>query len=130
MKFAYTIIYVPDVEKALAFYEGAFGLKRRFIDEKGQYGELDTGATTLSFAVEELAYSHFDLKVAKNDPATPPPGIEVAFTVDDVAAAYSATLSAGCTAVAEPEQKPWGQTVSYVRDLNGVLVEICSPVGG
>ena len=38
MKFAYTIIYVPDVERALAFYQSAFGLKRRFIDEKGQYG--------------------------------------------------------------------------------------------
>ncbi|MFO0110274.1 MAG: VOC family protein, partial [Alphaproteobacteria bacterium] len=29
----------------------------------------------------------------------------------------------------KPEQKPWGQTVAYVRDLNGFLVEICSPVG-
>jgi len=25
--------------------------------------------------------------------------------------------------------KPWGQTVSYLRDLNGCLVEIASPVG-
>jgi lactoylglutathione lyase len=24
--------------------------------------------------------------------------------------------------------KPWGQKVSYVRDLNGCLVEVCSPV--
>jgi hypothetical protein len=26
------------------------------------------------------------------------------------------------------EEKPWGQKLGYVRDLNGCLVEICSPV--
>ncbi len=30
----------------------------------------------------------------------------------------------------EPSTKPWGQTVAYVRDLNGTLVEIGAPVGG
>jgi hypothetical protein len=29
--------------------------------------------------------------------------------------------------VSPPEKKPWGQTVSYVRDDDGVLVEICTP---
>ena len=33
-------------------------------------------------------------------------------------------------ALAKPKKKPWGQMVSYVRDLNGVIVELCSPVGG
>jgi lactoylglutathione lyase len=28
--------------------------------------------------------------------------------------------------VAEPKTKPWGQTVAYVRDPDGVLVEIGS----
>jgi hypothetical protein len=26
------------------------------------------------------------------------------------------------------KQKPWGQTVGYVRDPDGFLVEICSPI--
>ena len=25
--------------------------------------------------------------------------------------------------------KLWGQTVGYVRDINGLLIEICTPVG-
>jgi len=29
----------------------AFVLKKKFIDESGDYGELDTGETTLSFAI-------------------------------------------------------------------------------
>ncbi|MDR6644219.1 putative glyoxalase superfamily protein PhnB [Luteibacter sp. 1214] len=27
------------------------------------------------------------------------------------------------------EEKPWGQRVGHLRDLNGVIVEICSPMG-
>ncbi len=38
-------------------------------------------------------------------------------------------VAAGAVAVAPPAHKPWGQTVSYVRDLNGVLVEIATEVG-
>jgi lactoylglutathione lyase len=29
---------------------------------------------------------------------------------------------------ADPKKKPWGQTVAYVRDLDGFLVEICTSV--
>ena len=43
MKFGYTIIYVPDVSSSLAFFEEAFGFARRFVDESGDYGELNTG---------------------------------------------------------------------------------------
>jgi hypothetical protein len=30
--------------------------------------------------------------------------------------------------VKAPETKPWGQIVAYVRDNNGCIVEICSPI--
>ena len=35
-------------------------------------------------------------------------------------------LAAGATAVRPPTRKPWGQSVSYVRDPDGVLVELCT----
>lgn len=35
---------------------------------------------------------------------------------------------AGAIVVKEPTQKPWGQTVGYVRDLNGFLVGVCTAV--
>ena len=59
MKLGYTIIYVPDVEASLQFFERAFGLKRRFLHESGTYGELETGETTLSFAAHALGDSNF-----------------------------------------------------------------------
>ncbi|MGF1509730.1 MAG: VOC family protein [Myxococcota bacterium] len=128
MRFGYTILYVPDVEEAIAFYERAFGLRRRFVHESGDYGELDTGSTTLSFASEALVRSGgVDFRSGRVSEASLP--IEIAFVTDDVSAAFRKALDAGAVQVLEPEQKPWGQTVSYVRDLNGFLVEMCTPVG-
>ncbi len=40
MTFAYTILYVPDVVRAIEFYERAFGFQRGFVHESGEYGEL------------------------------------------------------------------------------------------
>ncbi|WP_234824496.1 VOC family protein [Ensifer adhaerens] len=40
--------------------------------------------------------------------------------------AYEKAVSAGASPVKPPEEKPWGQVVGYVRDLNGCLVELCS----
>ena len=54
MKFGYTIVYVPDVPASLAFFEKAFGVARRFLHESGDYGELNTGETTLAFATHAL----------------------------------------------------------------------------
>ena len=58
MKFAYTILYVNDVVQSVAFYEKAFGVTQRFIDETHQYAEIETGETTLAFACNDLAQSN------------------------------------------------------------------------
>ncbi|MEL7170666.1 MAG: VOC family protein [Bacteroidota bacterium] len=130
MLLGYLILYVPDVERAVAFYEQAFGLARRFVHESGDYAELETGATVLAFAADELAASNFAAAYRPADPAAPPAAFEVALVTDDVTAAFDRATGAGAAVLAEPTQKPWGQTVAYVRDLNGVIVELCTPVGG
>ena len=126
MKFGYTILYVKDVERTVAFYESAFGLKRKFVHESG-YGEMDTGETKLAFAGVELARSNGVSFVEANREG-PAPAVEVAFVTDNVDAAFAGAVKAGAIPVAAPKQKPWGQLVAYVRDLNGFLVEICSPM--
>ena len=55
INFAYTILYVEDVTKSIAFYEKAFGFTRKFVTPDNSYGELLTGNTTLSFASIDLA---------------------------------------------------------------------------
>jgi len=129
MKLGYTIIYVADVPKTLAFYAAAFGLTTRFVHDSQLYGELDTGDTVLAFAGHEAAGMN-GFEITPNTPNSTAAGWEVCFVTDDVAAAYAKAIDNGCTPTVEPAEKPWGQTVSYVRDLNGCLVEIASPVGG
>ena len=128
MKLGYTILYVPDVAAALSFYEGAFGLTRRFLDEAGQYGELDTGNTVLAFASEALAARN-ELRVRPNRPGDEPGGFELAFVTTDVEAALQRALNAGARPVKPPTKQPWGQVVAYLRDLHGVLIELCTPMG-
>lgn len=128
MKFGYTIVYVPSVADALAFYEKAFGFQVRFLHESGQYGELESGATTLAFASLALGEMHFGDNFVPVSAATSPPGIELAFVTEDVSSAYAKAVAAGAVPLHAPEQKPWGQLVAYVRSLEGTLVELCSPI--
>ena len=59
MKLGYAIIYVPNVDASLSFFESAFGLSRRFFHESGDYGELETGETTVAFASLALGKMNF-----------------------------------------------------------------------
>lgn len=128
MRYAYTIVYVADVAATVAFYEQAFGLTRRFLSESGQYGEVDTGATVLAFSRHDLAETLFPGDYTASRPDQQPLGVEIGLVVDDVPAAYARAVEAGATQLKPPAEKPWGQVVGYVRDLNGLLIEICSPM--
>ncbi len=127
MKLGYTILYVGNVQRSLDFYTKAFGFSIKFLHESGGYGELDTGATTLSFSSRQLM-TELGKKPQPADPKAP--CFEIALTTDDVAAAVARAVAAGATLVQEPHDMPWGQTVAYVSDLDGFLVEICTPMGG
>ncbi len=128
MKFSYTILYVKDVVQSVAFYEKAFSLKQKFIHESKQYAEMETGGTTLAFASNELAKSNLTQEFQKNSLSNLPAGIEVGFVADDIIAAFSCAIAAGAVVVVNPKVKPWGQTVAYVRDLDGIIIEIASPM--
>ena len=129
MQLGYTIVYVPDVKAAVSFYERAFGFTKRFNADDWTYAELETGATTLAFAAESMA-DMLGIAITPNRADATAAGIELAFVTDEVQAAFARATDAGATPITEPHQTPWGQTVSYVRDQNGVLIEICSPVSG
>jgi lactoylglutathione lyase len=126
----YVILYVNDVAASLAFYEKAFGLARRFFqDDNGKaYGELETGATRLAFASVTLATEHLNQRIVAAELDQAPLGVEIALTTPDVPALFERALKAGATAVSGPATKPWGQTVAYVRDNAGFLVELCTPM--
>lgn len=128
MKLGYVIYYVSSVEETIGFYEKAFSMKRKFIHESGEYGELDTGSTTLSFASLAMGEAN-DVGFKKRESGFQSSDMEIGLVTDDVELAHNEAVKAGALEVKKPVTKPWGQVVSYVRDINGFLVEICSPVG-
>lgn len=128
LKFAYTILYVSDVEKSIEFYETAFGFSRKFLAPGNEYGELATGETTLSFASVGLANSNLKQGFAESNLKNKPFGIEIGFTTANVDSAVDAAVKAGAVLIEPAKTKPWGQVVAYVRDPDGFLIEICSPM--
>ena len=128
MKFGYTIIYVSDVPSSIAFFEAAFGFRKKFVDDSGDYGELDTGETTLSFAAHSLGESNLPNGYVAIDSSDKPLGMEIALITDEIETAHQKAITAGAIEIAAPKAKPWGQLVSYVRCPDGTLVELCTPI--
>ncbi|MBK9178707.1 MAG: VOC family protein [Acidimicrobiales bacterium] len=129
MRLGYVIIYVPDVEEAVDFYERAFGISRAFVHESGDFAQMATGDTALAFTSHRLGETAVPIAYTKLEREDPPPGFEFTLLDPDVATAYQRAVDAGAEAVAAPHATPWGQTVSYVRDPYGVLIGIASPMG-
>ena len=128
MRLGYVIHYVPDVAATVAFYTAAFGFAPRFVHDSGTYAEMETGATALAFATESLIEEQ-GATFRRTRPDEAPPGAEIGLVTEDVRGAFAKAVAAGAVPLMPPKEKPWGQLVGYVRDLNGALVEICSPMG-
>ncbi|WP_286388631.1 VOC family protein [Myroides marinus] len=125
IKYSYTIMYVPNVEATVKFYEDAFGFTRKFVTPEEDYGELISGETTIAFAHLDLATSNLS-KGYQQVNNEKPFGIELGFVVEDVTKAIEQVVQAGGKIYEEQKVKPWGQTVGYVLDNNGFLIELCT----
>jgi lactoylglutathione lyase len=120
----WVIVYVDEPSKAAAFYRDTFGFD--IAADFGEYAELATGSTRLAFASTALGEKNFPGGVAR--PGGKPFNVELALVTERVDEALAGALEAGCTRLADPEDKPQGQRVAYVRDPFGTLVEIATPL--
>ncbi len=125
----YTIFYVDDVEATVRFFVAAFGLEQRFVTPENDYGEVETGPTTLAFVSLELAKSNLDAAggFLLPDDARPAPA-SITLVTSDVANTVEGAIAAGARGYVDPTLKPWGQTVAYVLGPSNLLIEIASPV--
>jgi lactoylglutathione lyase len=126
IKYAYTILYVTNVAASIQFYEHAFGFTKKFVTDENDYGEIITGETTIAFASITLANTNLLNGFIPSDTNAKPFGIEMGFVTDDVQQTLDNVKKNGGIIIEEPKQKPWGQTVAYIRDIDGFLVEICT----
>ncbi len=128
VKFGYTILYVSDVTKSVEFYEKSFGFTRKFVTPENDYGELETGQTTISFASTQLGNSNLKNGFIESRLDLKPFATELGFVTDNVEEIINVAIQNGATILEEPKQKPWGQTVAYIRDIDGFLIEVCTPM--
>ncbi len=129
-EFGYVIVWVKDVDLAQDFYWRVFQLsvKRQQDMVSFKWLEMQTGTTTLAFAGEQEIKSMFPNGYARNGLATSPVAAQLSFVTPDVKAVYERALAAGAVGLRSPVLMPWGQVWGQLRDPNGVLVSIASPM--
>jgi uncharacterized glyoxalase superfamily protein PhnB len=128
LKLGWVIAYVDEPRVASEFYARVFGLSEEFAAPDGSYAQLDTGPTKLAFASYALGEQNFPGGVRRAPAEGPPPSMEITLVTDEVDKAFKTAVDAGCEPLAEPEDKPHGQRVAFVRDPFGGLVELGTPM--
>lgn len=131
MRLGFVVIYVEDVSKVLDFYKEAFDLDIRLKHEDNGvvlYGEMETEGAILGFSSHEMGQANLGGNYQRVDVKERPFGQEIVFVHEDVGSVYKKAVSHGAISISEPEQKPWGQTVAFIRSIEGTLIEICSPM--
>jgi lactoylglutathione lyase len=128
--FRYAGFFVEDVPATVDFYNRAFCMDLRYLHPSQGYAELATGDTLLCFVGEEFLKAADllgGIAVTCARPGDIPIGAQIALVSHDLDRDWQRATKAGAKVVKLPEAKPWGQTVGYLRDMNGVLVELCTP---
>lgn len=128
MKYGYTIIYVENVKETIDFYSKAFGFKQKLLTPENDYGELISGETTIAFASIKLGNSNFKKGFLNTKTTEKPFGVEIAFITENIESDFKKAIEMGATEFESLIEKPWGQKVGYLRDNNGFLIEICTPI--
>jgi lactoylglutathione lyase len=121
---------VKNVASTVEFYEKAFGLKLHYLHPSAGYAELASGSTVIAFMSEEFVEKTQllgDLQYHRNHRSSPALGAHVAFWSDAIESDWEAAVEAGASVVSPLQPKPWGQITGYLRDLDGIVVELCTP---
>lgn len=128
LKLGYVILYVENVSQTIEFYERAFGFEKKLVTPEGDYGELESGDTTVAFASIALGNTNFKNGFQIISNSDKPIGVELVFVTENIEADFKTALDEGASEYEPLSRKPWGQTVGYLRDINGFLIEICTPI--
>ena len=122
-RLAYSILFVSDLERSIAFYRDTIGLPFKFSNES--YAEFATdGAKFALYGRPQLPEL-----LGREAPAgrVPWPQGEVAFFVDDPDREHDRLRRAGVEVLAPPTDRPWGERTLHVADPDGNVVELTRP---
>jgi catechol 2,3-dioxygenase-like lactoylglutathione lyase family enzyme len=139
--FNHTSFTVTDLDRSVKFWTEALGFRAASVSERnGDWQERLTGVSGARLRVAHLyGYGHHMEFIQYLDGAAQGPAIEpnrsgaahVCLEVTDIAAVVGMLLQAGATAqgaIVEVTSGPVsGGQASYIRDPNGILIELYEP---
>ena len=64
----------------------------------------------------------------KSTPSGKPFGIELVFTTENIEVDFKKAIDNGALVYENIQEKPWKQHAGYLKDNNGFLIEICTPI--
>lgn len=129
MRFDYTRLLVTDFPACFRFYRDVIGLAPRLGSETDAYAEFETGATCLAL------FDRAEMSSAVGTSALPAraeaqDAVCIVFGVDDVDETARRLEAAGVPiAVGVTDRAAWEVRTLHVRDPDGRLVELNTPLG-
>ena len=117
----YVILYVEDLARSRAFYEGVLGFAFRM-----------EGVGYVEFAVENVKFGLYERGrlpelVGTSDLPTGG-GMELVLLVDDVDREAERLRRAGIGLLSAPRDRPWGHRTIHVRDPDGHVIELAQEI--
>lgn len=110
-------LLVNDLTKSREFYETKLGLKLN--SEDAGFVDYQLRESPLALFEKKSATAMFPTKYM-----SPAGGAVIALQVDDVTQTCSGLQSQGVTIFEGPKTTPWGQTVAYLHDPDGHIIEL------
>ena len=119
----YTVIQVGDVARSAAFYQRHFQLESAFVSD--WYVHLRS-ATPAAITLGIVDRRHETVPAAFRDRQAQ--GLILSFEVDDVDAAFERAVAAGLKIHVSLCDEPWGQRHFIVEDLDGIAIDVITPI--
>ncbi|BBY02191.1 VOC family protein [Mycobacterium seoulense] len=122
MKFVSTRIITADVNRLVEFYEAVTGVRAVWGNEL--FAEIPTPVGTLAIGSDKTV----PLFAAGSAEPAANRSVIVEFIVDDVDAQYERLRESVGEVVTAPTTMPWGNRALLLRDPDGNLVNLFTPV--
>lgn len=119
----FTNILSTNVERTAAFYEGVLGMRRHF--------DSDWFVILSHADIEnlELAILQRDNDVVPTSVRSAPSGFMLTFVVKDCDQVHDRAVACETEVLEQPKDMFYGQRRMLLRDPDGTVVDVSSPVG-
>jgi predicted enzyme related to lactoylglutathione lyase len=122
MNRAFVSLLANDVEKRATFYEHLLGMTRHA--DFGWFVIL----THMDMPGHELGILDQTHSTVPRAASRAPGGVLMTFVVEDVALAHAKAKTMGAEIIEAPRDLPYGQRRLLLRDPEGALVDVSSPI--